>query len=131
MAKAELYQNLMDQVSQKRAAGQSPVVVFDLDATLFDVGPRFWHIFHDYTVQYKDDALSEALKTYRKRNLPYLLKDILSEMNLVSEDRLTTLTSYWFDRFFTDHYQHFDEPMPGASSFVRARYGGMLFRWVL
>jgi hypothetical protein len=112
----------MDRIQSLISAGERPVVVLDLDATLFDVGPRMWHILREYADQHTDADLKEALKSYDKTNMPYLLKDILGEMNVASEDRLNNLAPHWFDRFFTDQYQHYDTPIAGAVNFAREIY---------
>lgn len=118
MTKTELYQNLMSRLDEVKTAGDRPVVIFDLDATLFDVGPRTCRIIHEYALQYDDKSLEAATKDYRKKDIPYLLEDILNEMGLYDEERLETLGLYWSDRFFTDHYQYYDEPFLGAPAFV-------------
>lgn len=113
---------MMDRVQSVLSTGGMPVVVFDLDATLFDVGPRMWHILREYGDQHADVALKTALQSYDKTNMPYLLKDILGEMNMATEDRLNNLAPHWFDRFFTDQYQHYDMPISGAVDFVQDLY---------
>ena len=70
MSKAELYQNVMSRIDAVKAQGNRPVVVFDLDATLFDVGPRFWRILHEYAVQHGETELDEKLKAFRRTNYP-------------------------------------------------------------
>ena len=122
MNKAEIYQNILESVADILDTGERPVVIFDLDATLFDVGPRVWHIFREYAQQHEDEELKVALDAYRKTSMPYLIKDILAEMELATEDRLENIMPYWFDRFFTDHYQHFDTTVQGAVSYVRELY---------
>ena len=106
----------MKNVTHVLAAEECPVVVLDLDATLFDVGPRVWHILREYADQHEDRDLKKALKSYDKTNMPYLIKDILAQMNMANEDRIENLVPYWFDRFFTDHYQHYDTPIEGAEA---------------
>ena len=47
------------------------------------------------------------------------MTDILKQVG-VEDDTLTErLGSYWFDRFFSDHYQYYDQPVAGASDFVQ------------
>ena len=92
MEKAEIYQNILEMVADVLDSGERPVVIFDLDATLFDVGPRVWHIFREYAQQHEDEALKVALETYKRTSMPYLIKDILAEMNLATEDRLETVS---------------------------------------
>ena len=94
-----------------------------MDATLFDVGPRVCRILQEYAVQHDHFGLQKALKSYRRTELPYLLKDILAELGFPGDELLEDVSSFWFDRFFTDHYQYYDTPLSGGvkigTSFTR------------
>ena len=127
MSKAELYQNVMSRIAAVKAQGRRPVVVFDLDATLFDVGPRFWRILHEYATQHDEKELDAKLKAFRRNNLPYLMTDILKEMGVEDEGLIERLGPYWFDRFFSDHYQYYDTPVAGGTAFVQHLYENDVF----
>ena len=43
-------------------------------------------------------------------------------MNLATDDRLENIMPYWFDRFFTDHYQHYDTTLEGVVPYVKELY---------
>jgi len=103
-------------------AGRAPVVVFDLDATLYDNRPRTLQILMEYAeevrVEYPDVA--SAIATLDAEHVKYLLSDTLRGCALTHPEVVKDVTSYWRDRFFTDDYCRYDVPLEGASEFVRA-----------
>lgn len=111
---------LQDVLSRCRArpGGRSPVVVFDLDGTLFDNGPRTWQILVDFAEHEGNAPLRKALDALPRRALPYLLKDTLLRAGFDDPGLLDRAASYWRARFFTDDFQRFDEPIPGAVRYV-------------
>lgn len=98
------------------------MVVFDLDGTLFDNGPRTWHILVDFAEAEGHTALRDALDQLPRRNLPYLLKNTLERVGFADPPLLARAEMFWRSRFFTDDFQRFDEPLPGA-----VRYANALF----
>lgn len=114
--------SILDRVKTTRAAGKRPVVVLDLDATLFDNGPRSWAILSEFAQATNNEVLAAALNGYRKENLPYLLSDMFAEMNIDDEELGKAASKFWFERFFTDAYQAHDIPMSGASKWVNELY---------
>ena len=66
MDKSQIYQTILDAVADVLNTGERPVVIFDLDATLFDVGSRMWHIFREYAEHHDDAELIKALQTIEK-----------------------------------------------------------------
>ena len=122
MNSKEVLTSILERVKATRSAGRRPVVVLDLDATLFDNGPRSWVILSEFAEEAKSDVLRVALKGYRKDSLPYLLKDMFTEMGLQNDELLESASKFWFERFFTDAYQAHDKPMAGAPKFVNELY---------
>ncbi len=114
----EVLQNIVSRARAVRSSGARPVVVFDLDATLFDNGPRSWHILSEFAEEAGSETLQAGLKNYRKEGLPYLLSDMFSEMGIDDEALAKAATAFWFKRFFTDEYQRLDVPMAGSVEFV-------------
>ena len=122
MNSKEVLTSILERVKATRSAGRRPVVVLDLDATLFDNGPRSWVILSEFAEEAQNDVLKVALNGYRKDSLPYLLKDMFTEMGLQDEELLKSASKFWFERFFTDAYQAHDMPMAGAPKFVNELY---------
>ncbi len=103
------------------------VVVFDLDGTLFDNGPRTWQILVDFAESTlaggQGPALRRSLDGLPRKNLPYLLTDTLARCGVDDAVIVERAQKFWRERFFTDDYQRFDEPLPGA-----VRFADELFR---
>jgi hypothetical protein len=99
-----------------------PVVVFDLDGTLFDNGPRTWQILLDFAEQERLPALRRALDKAPRTGLPYLLKDTLAKVGVDNPAIVDRAVQFWRKRFFTDDDQRHDIPLPGAVAYVAACY---------
>jgi hypothetical protein len=101
------------------ADGGHPLALFDLDATLFDNGPRTWQILLEYAEASQHQELRRALDGLPRKSLPYLLEDVLALGGVDDPEVVQKATAFWAKRFFTDDYQRYDEPTPGAVAFVR------------
>ncbi|MFZ4734317.1 MAG: haloacid dehalogenase-like hydrolase [Bradymonadia bacterium] len=113
---------ILTQCRDQKAAGRTPVVVFDLDHTLMDNGPRTVQILIEFAVAQGDTALEAALRAGPRHHLPYLLKDILAQVGEVRAEVVEAASKFWRERFFTDAPQQHDEPLGGALAFVRESY---------
>jgi phosphoglycolate phosphatase-like HAD superfamily hydrolase len=102
----------------------APVVVFDLDATLFDNRPRTLEILMEYreAIAAEDPELADALLTLEIGSVHYLLTDTLKECGVYRADLVKEISAFWHERFFTDEYVACDVPMAGAPEYVRACY---------
>lgn len=106
----------------KACAPRSPVVVFDLDGTLFDNGPRTWRILVDFAERQGHDELRRALDAMPRVRLPYLLSETLGRLAISDSAIVESASSYWKSRFFTDGEQAHDVPIEGALHLATACY---------
>jgi phosphoglycolate phosphatase-like HAD superfamily hydrolase len=117
---------VMDQtvalVRESRGRGRAPVVLFDLDGTLFDNGPRSWQILYEFALSRGHHTLSQKLNGMPKQLLPYSLREILAQVDATDPDLLQEAAVFWKKRFFVDDYIRFDEPVRGAIQFVHRVY---------
>lgn len=109
-----------------------PLVVFDLDSTLYEVAPRTFRIIQEWlesAESQKFKPVREALLRLRENQVGYSLKDTLRTLGLnpVMEDDVVMawqeLKAFWLERFFTSRYLPSDRPYPGAAAFAREVYG--------
>lgn len=95
------------------------MIVFDLDGTLFDNGPRTWQILVDFAEAEGHEPLRRALDGMPRRNLPYLLRETLFRLGFHDSALVERAGAFWRQRFFTDDFQRFDEPIPGAVRYAK------------
>jgi hypothetical protein len=114
---------VLDRIAALDAEGaRPPLVVLDLDATLYDNRPRTLQILLEYAdaVRAEFPDVAHALTTLEASRVQYLLTETLRGVALTHTDVVKDVTSFWRDRFFTDDYLRFDTPIEGAPEFVRA-----------
>lgn len=99
-------------------AGEHPVVIFDLDSTLFDNGPRIHQIMLEYAEAHALEDIKSELLAMDNRGLPYGLHHIFDRIKLLDNIHREQAKEFWFERFFTDGYQLLDVPNEGAVNFV-------------
>lgn len=103
--------------------GEVAVVVYDLDATLFDNRPRVLKILEStLAMPEAADLPAELVGSIRgiKRNaLHYRLSDTLMDHGVQDQELIDWFQDEWFKRFFTNEYVLFDEPTAGAVDFVQ------------
>lgn len=117
-----LLDDLLARCHEVRAQAGAPVVVFDLDHTLFDNGPRTWQILLEFAEVRGHSALRAALDGLPHTGLPYLLSETLARCGIEDPALHDDAFAFWRERFFTDEYQRFDLPLAGAVDFVARLY---------
>ncbi len=115
-----LLEGLEARIRRELDAGVQPVVVFDLDHTLFDNGPRTWTILAEFAEATGRRGLRERLNALPKLGLPYLLKDALKLIDETDEILVREALDFWLARFFQDSWIDHDVPVPGAPEFARS-----------
>ena len=116
-------QRILDRVRVKTKRQASSVVIFDLDGTLFDNRPRTMYIMRQIADQFYDQMpqLVHAVECGDINNLDnyeYSLDASMARLGVTDANEISLAKSEWAKRFFTDHYQQFDVPLPGAKKFV-------------
>lgn len=120
---SNLLRAVLDRIAAAtEAGGRTPLVVFDLDATLYDNRPRTLEILMEYREQILDGRpeIGEALATLTADRVEYLLSDTLRGCGVTRADVIADVTRFWHERFFTDQYCQHDAPIEGGPEFVRA-----------
>ena len=112
---------ISERVAAERAAGKTPVVVFDLDHTLYDGRPRTLVILAEFaaTLSPAHARHAEAIRTISLRGVAYLLKDTLAAAGVHDPQVVAAAEAYWKPRFFSDAYVDLDVPLPGAAAYVQ------------
>ena len=118
--KPELLDETLKACEKAVAEKQLPVVVFDLDSTLFDNAPRNRAIIEEFaeTVKDKYPDFYKAVKAMKNENLAYSLDDTLKNIGINDDKILKELKKVWYDKFFTDKYVVLDKAYEGAVDYV-------------
>lgn len=112
---------ILASVNERRA--ERPVLLFDLDGTLYDNRPRTLRILHAFAAQLTREHAYEAELLHRLTagDLSYRLEDTLSSRG-ISTSVISSASAAWRARFFTDAACADDVPLEGAVRFVRRAY---------
>lgn len=109
---------------ERRWGGAPPVVVFDLDGTLFDNRPRTCAIFHDLATSWDKDHpdIAARLRSVEPSQLAYQVSDSLERLGITGEDLVKEAFAFWRARFFADAHLRHDVEVPGAAAFAQGSY---------
>jgi len=118
--KQEILQLALNRVNAAVRAGKSPVVIFDLDDTLFKVANRTREILLSYGREKAEDSYGflmriEALPI---SSMQYSLTDNLTLIGVTDPADVEAINAYWGDRFFTSNWLIHDGLIPGAVDYV-------------
>ena len=104
---------------------ERPMVLFDLDGTLFDNRPRIGQILKEYAhaelkgVRPEDER---KLKSVQTEKIAYSLTETLKGLDVRDPAVINNASIFWSERFFQDDYLQYDTPTPGSVNFVRTLY---------
>ncbi len=112
----------LSRVESLKIEGRQPVVVFDLDATLFDNAPRNRQILLEYAEKNKDDDLLRILLRAQHTRWPYSITEVLTWLGYHGAEHIDSIQKFWFERFFTNTYQQYDIASPRAVRMVKQYY---------
>lgn len=114
-------QHVLENVREKTRQGISSLAIFDLDGTLFDNRARTVYILREIADQYDErlPQLSAAMDDFQDLSIiQYGVMDTLDQLHVRNPEERTFIQQQWAKRFFTDDYQRFDVPLPGAKNYV-------------
>jgi hypothetical protein len=114
-------ESVFQRIDAAVARGVCPVVVFDLDSTLFDTAGRHLQILTEYAqaCQAEHPDLLACVRDLSHGDFGWNIRAPLEARGYRNEEALAGLNSFWFERFFTHAYVLHDLPTLGAVSFAR------------
>lgn len=119
VASARAIDEVADAVADAVAAGGVPVVIFDLDDTLFETLTRSAAILREFGEREGDDRLRGA----RDEHVRFGLEDTLTQVGLtpaeIAGDLGRRVRRFWSPRFFNGTHYHLDTPLPGSVAYVQ------------
>jgi hypothetical protein len=114
--------SVLGDVLERVAKGYRPVVVFDLDDTLFDSRSRKLAILKEFVGQEsvsaafpEETAIIQAASSWQLR---YRIEDSLASLGIADPGFSAAAIEFWKSRFFTSPYCEIDSEVPGAASFL-------------
>ena len=112
------------QTTLKRLASTHPappILVFDLDSTLFSTAARNLRILHEYAEAYggTQPGLTDAASRLSVADMGW---NVAEPLRTTGFQPNSTLLPFWRERFFTDTYCALDEPTPGAVAYVNTAF---------
>jgi hypothetical protein len=127
LSEVEVLREVSRRVGEARSRQKKPIVLLDLDSTLYEVGPRTHRILVEWMDAPEARSFPAVLRELRRlehAHVGYSLKDTFGALGLSAEDgeveaALRSAKEFWLSRFFTNEYLPHDRAYPGAASFVR------------
>jgi hypothetical protein len=123
----EVLKEVIKRAEKVIAEKKLPVVVFDLDSTLFDVSKRSFEILREWLSHSETRNFIETrtkLEGLLPTDMRYSLEDVWEIKKVPHQDapydhHLKHAKQFWRHRFFGNDYLIHDEPTPGAVAFVK------------
>jgi hypothetical protein len=123
---SKLLRQILSRIRDLKAQNQAPLVVFDLDSTLFDVSPRMQKILHDFAEKEENQRnfpeSCEIMKKIETVRSDWGIKKALIRAGLDGHhpDFHHAVREFWHKNFFGNYYVDFDVPYEGAQEYVQA-----------
>lgn len=125
---ASVLKEVSTRVIKARGKAKPPVVLLDLDSTLYEVGHRTHQILKEWLESNESNAFPKAKSALLKvhdnyQHVGYSVKDTFQSLGLNLLDSevgsaVRSLKEFWEYRFFTSDYLRYDRVYPGASEFA-------------
>jgi hypothetical protein len=117
---AERLREVLERIDREVRRERLPMVVFDLDSTLFSTGPRNLRILREFvgSALGGDARLEELVAGLEAEDMGWNVNEALKRHGVKDPALLGALRAFWRERFFTDDYCAADEPVPGAAAWV-------------
>lgn len=121
---------VLEEVAKRVRGVKKPLVLLDLDSTLYEVGPRTHQILREWIAasdsrQFPD--VQRELARLEAKQIGYSIRDTFRAVGLhverpEVEQAWEVAKKFWAKRFFTSEYLKFDCPYPGAVEFTKKIY---------
>lgn len=121
---------ILDDIEKLVTKTPNPLLLFDIDDTLFSTVTREIRIWREYGEKYD----VPKLRNFPERPIKsWDLKEVMVDQLGLDldwfQDHRDALRFFWKERFFSNEYVQYDTPLPGASDYLRALHqgGGHIF----
>lgn len=114
----------LEKVVALTAQHENPVVILDLDSTLYEVKPRTHRILLEWSTSeeaLEHGALLSAFQSLALSHVGYSIQDTFKYLDLCHEENAKAVEAvkrFWDSRFFTNDYLPYDHAYPGSPEFA-------------
>ena len=108
---------IFNKVEQVKKQNKKPIIVFDLDSTLMNNGPRSYFIMKEYVSKFKPELYSKVSRL-NAFQMPYWVKDHWKAAKIDANSFMKDYLEFWKLRFFSDSYQAYDVAYEDTSELV-------------
>lgn len=119
-------QEVFDEITHRVKQSPKPLVLLDLDSTLYEVAPRTHQILKEWSQHHPKEDFSEiqqAIHTLEKHQIGFSIQDTLEALGIAQnqhfQEALESARDFWAARFFRNSYLTYDHAYPGAAEFVQ------------
>lgn len=119
-AHADPLDRVRTSVRSEVRAGRVPIVVFNIDGTIFDNRPRSQAILRDF-IAYGGDSYAEiadSVYALRQDSINYYVVDSFRSAGIANLFFMESALKYWSDHFFSNRYVVYDLPINGSVAFI-------------
>ncbi|PKM97892.1 MAG: hypothetical protein CVU79_06220 [Elusimicrobia bacterium HGW-Elusimicrobia-3] len=112
---------VLDLIALRTAQRRSTLAIFDLDGTLFDNRTRTMFILREISEKFDSRVpqLAAAFSSFQDLSVvDYSLDVTLRRLRVRNAAEIKFIREEWARRFFSDEYQKYDMPLPGAKAYV-------------
>ncbi|OGR65300.1 MAG: hypothetical protein A2X30_08750 [Elusimicrobia bacterium GWB2_63_16] len=120
-AAAATLDGVLDLIALRTAQRRSTLAIFDLDGTLFDNRTRTMFILREISEKFDSRVpqLAAAFSSFQDLSVvDYSLDVTLRRLRVRNAAEIKFIREEWARRFFSDEYQKYDMPLPGAKAYV-------------
>ena len=112
----EFAASVLEAVEKARQGGRPPLVVIDLDLTVFDNRERTRAILRDYLLasDLSPRTRAAALERLESHKIIYSIQENMEAIGVSNDMFRATGLDFWMERFFSDRYCIYDTPYAGA-----------------
>lgn len=128
LSDSQVLQRVAEKIKEFKGE-RRPLVLLDLDSTLYEVAPRTLHIIQEWvaTSPQIPHELKIKIEALHPRQLGYSIQDTFNSLGfpLVTQEIkkiATDLKAFWWDRFFTSDYLRHDHPYSGTVEYANHLY---------
>ena len=120
----DAYQAIISRIAGAKTAGKDPLVVLDLDGTLYDNAHRILRILQEFSHLHGHDSpeLHELVRHLVPADIAYTVTQTLHAKGYTEESVIGEAERFWRERFFSNDYIVYDLPIPGAMELVADLY---------